>query len=352
MSKKIEKNNSVLISRRQAIGTIAGFSANLIAMRTFALSDSRANGYIATPVSFENINTHKKAELSLITRFGTINVHSRHTLSHILQSDTTVERPILLHPKLLLMLQRIGDRFLGHTLEILSAHRYEGQGELSNHSVGRAVDMRVAGISLEDLFEFARTLPSCGIGYYPESNFIHLDVRDQFDMWIDYHHKGPNCAIVQPTEETNSNAPRRELEFYSVPGDTTLNIEIVSTHGIVNNVNRIALSRLAAYRVKDTRIALFHPRLMLMLQDVADHFPGRRFEVISGYRIGKTSHSSPHNYGRAMDFRISGIENKVLYDFARTLPLCGTGYYPNSVFVHLDVRDKKTTWVDYSGVGE
>jgi uncharacterized protein YcbK (DUF882 family) len=340
------------ISRRQALGAIAGFASGVIGIPGFVSADSPMSGYVAKPVSFMDVKSRQRAKLALISRFGTINVHSRHMLSYMLYHEDSVERPMLLHPKLLLMLQRIGDRFSGRTLEILSANRYEGHGELSNHSLGRAVDMRVSGVSLEELFNFAKTLPGCGVGYYPESNFIHFDVRDESAMWIDYHHAASNCAIAQDTQKKDIASPLRELEFYGVSANRTLNVEIVSSNGIVNNVNRVALSELAAYRVKDTRISLFHPRLMLMLQEVADHFPETRFDVISGYRIGKTTHSSPHNYGRAMDFRMHGIENKVVYDFIRTLPLCGTGYYPNSVFVHLDVRDRKTTWVDYSGVGE
>ena len=78
----------------------------------------------------------------------------------------------------------------------------------------------------------------------------------------------------------------------------------------------------------------------------------RKIELISGYRLGERGFHSYHNFGRALDFRAAGVDNKRVYDFILTLPKCGTGYYPNSVFVHLDVRDKKTTWTDYSGVGE
>lgn len=347
-----KKKEFTLVSRRQAIGAIAGIATSAFSLRSFGSDDLGAIGYIAKPVSFVNAVSKERLQLSLISRFGTISVHSRHALSCMLHNNDVNERPMLLHPKLLLMLQRIGDRFPGRTIEILSAHRYEGHGEESNHSVGRAVDLRVSGVNIEDVFAFAKTLPRCGVGYYPESNFIHFDVRDEFAMWIDYHHVGPNCAISQNSDENTWVDPARELNFYGVSADRSLKVEIVSKNGIVNNHSRVALSELSAYRVKNTRISLFHPRLMLMLQEVADHFPGTRFDVISGYRIGKTTHSSPHNYGRAMDFRMHGIENKVVYDFIRTLPKCGTGYYPNSVFVHLDVRDKKTTWVDPSGVGE
>ena len=89
-----------------------------------------------------------------------------------------------------------------------------------------------------------------------------------------------------------------------------------------------------------------------MLQKVADQFPGKQIEIISGHRLAEKGWHSYHNFGRAVDFRVAGVDRKELYEFARTLPKCGTGFYPNSVFIHLDVRDKSTTWTDYSGVGE
>ena len=47
-----------------------------------------------------------------------------------------------------------------------------------------------------------------------------------------------------------------------------------------------------------------------------------------------------------------GIDNVTLRDYLRTLTSVGVGYYPNSSFVHLDVRDANTYWVDYAGPGE
>jgi len=35
-----------------------------------------------------------------------------------------------------------------------------------------------------------------------------------------------------------------------------------------------------------------------------------------------------------------------------TLEQVGVGYYPNSSFVHLDVRTEKTFWIDYAGSGQ
>jgi uncharacterized protein YcbK (DUF882 family) len=40
---------------------------------------------------------------------------------------------------------------------------------------GKAIDIRVPGIRLEHLRDVAKTLRVGGVGYYPASNFVHVD---------------------------------------------------------------------------------------------------------------------------------------------------------------------------------
>ncbi len=99
------------------------------------------------------------------------------------------------------------------------------------------------------------------------------------------------------------------------------------------------------------------PRLVAHLALAVEHFrkagqPARVF-LVSGYR--PRSAGSYHAAGRALDFRIDGVNNDALVSFCKTLPDTGCGYYPNSVFVHMDVRDAGTghvSWVDVSRPGE
>jgi uncharacterized protein YcbK (DUF882 family) len=97
------------------------------------------------------------------------------------------------------------------------------------------------------------------------------------------------------------------------------------------------------------------PRLVALIGIVSDHFGGRTLEIVSGYRAYTPTQYTPHsnhNYGKALDFRVEGIPNEALRDFCRTLRNTGCGYYPNSTFVHLDARDSKAYWVDWSHPGE
>jgi uncharacterized protein YcbK (DUF882 family) len=50
-----------------------------------------------------------------------------------------------------------------------------GVAKRSLHMQGRAVDIRLPGVELKHLRQAALNLHNGGVGYYPKSNFIHLD---------------------------------------------------------------------------------------------------------------------------------------------------------------------------------
>lgn len=93
-------------------------------------------------------------------------------------------------------------------------------------------------------------------------------------------------------------------------------------------------------------------RLIALLADVSEHFGGRPLRIVSGWRDHSYFEDSRHKHSQAVDFSIPGVENTVVRDYVRRFRNCGVGYYPNSSFVHLDVRDTAAYWVDYAGPGE
>jgi uncharacterized protein YcbK (DUF882 family) len=111
----------------------------------------------------------------------------------------------------------------------------------------------------------------------------------------------------------------------------------------------MAISRLLGATGKRPRV---HRRLVRLLARVSDQFGGRPIRVVSGFRERSHSASSRHKLSRAIDFSIPGVPNRALRDYLRTFSAVGVGYYPNSTFVHFDVRKKSAYWVDYSGPGE
>jgi uncharacterized protein YcbK (DUF882 family) len=61
------------------------------------------------------------------------------------------------------------------TNEHLRQTRGGGVARRSLHMEGRAIDLRVTGVSLADLRDAALSLRAGGVGYYPDSRFVHLD---------------------------------------------------------------------------------------------------------------------------------------------------------------------------------
>lgn len=95
------------------------------------------------------------------------------------------------------------------------------------------------------------------------------------------------------------------------------------------------------------------PGMVTRLQAISDKFPGKTITLVSGYR--PASKGSPHQSARAFDIRLDGVTNESLVSFCKTLQDTGCGYYPNSYFVHVDVRKTgvgHVFWIDTSGPGE
>ena len=53
--------------------------------------------------------------------------------------------------------------------------RSSGVAQFSQHMLGKAIDFYIPGVSLEELREAGLRLERGGVGYYPSSNFVHLD---------------------------------------------------------------------------------------------------------------------------------------------------------------------------------
>jgi LysM repeat protein len=142
------------------------------------------------------------------------------------------------------------------------------------------------------------------------------------------------------------------VTLFRVHNGETHRLPLCFCDGRPNPVAVKTLSNMSGPLTKPAPFPL-HPRLVQLLQRIADKYPGKRIEIISGQRVKKAKkRESYHNRGKALDFRVEGVSNKKLQRFVRKFNNVGVGYYPNSVFIHIDTRDRNAYWIDYSRPGE
>jgi uncharacterized protein YcbK (DUF882 family) len=91
-------------------------------------------------------------------------------------------------PALLLLLDQVSAKFGDHpTLHVISGYRspesnaklHENTTGVAKHSLhieGKAIDIRLPGQDLAKLHKAAMAAGGGGVGYYPDSDFVHMDV--------------------------------------------------------------------------------------------------------------------------------------------------------------------------------
>lgn len=115
-----------------------------------------------------------------------------------LSTDFTVQEfackdgsdPVFIDTELVALLQGIRTHF-GRPVTVNSGFRTAAHNKAaggvsdSQHCYGRAADIRVPGVSTEQLAAYAETLlpGTGGIGRYPAKGFVHVDVRKNRSRW-------------------------------------------------------------------------------------------------------------------------------------------------------------------------
>jgi uncharacterized protein YcbK (DUF882 family) len=166
--------------------------------------------------------------------------------------------------------------------------------------------------------------------------------------------RGAKAKDPEDTSEPVFRGPKRRGYVRMVRGSEKLEVQLLTRHGRLAPTALAGVTQLLRFYPTGDKLAI-DPRLVALIGRVSEHFGGRTLHVVSGFRpytpAQYTLHSN-HNVGRAMDFSIDGVPNTALRDYCRTFRDAGVGYYPNSTFVHLDVRAGKAYWIDYAGPGE
>jgi len=145
------------------------------------------------------INSHEELKVNIYNPDGSYNEDSLQRLAHILRCKRTgQERPM--EPRLMALLSHVYDHFGGRRLEVVSGFRFQRR-TTSHHFSGTATDIRVEGIDAKKVRDFVYQLDEggMGVGYYPKTHFVHIDVRPLPSFrWTDYSRSDPDARDKQP----------------------------------------------------------------------------------------------------------------------------------------------------------
>lgn len=103
------------------------------------------------------------------------------------------------HPRLFALLYHTAQYF-DRPLELVSGYRHPKPTSKSRsyHVRGRAMDFRVRGKKRQNVLGFVEAAFSgVGVGWYPNSTFIHLDARDKSYYWTDPSKPGQRSRHIK-----------------------------------------------------------------------------------------------------------------------------------------------------------
>ena len=98
-------------------------------------------------------------------------------------------------------LSRFYDHFEGKRIDLISGFRFAERNS-SRHYHASAMDIKVEGVSIREMYKFAESLDAggMGLGLYPTSNFIHVDFRAPGEpsyRWTDWSGHGGGKKSVK-----------------------------------------------------------------------------------------------------------------------------------------------------------
>jgi uncharacterized protein YcbK (DUF882 family) len=124
--------------------------------------------------------------------------------------DTKIGEVRAVRAELYEQLSRIQDHFGGKLVYLVSGFRF-AERDSSRHYHASAMDIHIPGVSTTELYRFAQTLDTggMGIGIYPTSAFVHVDYRAPGEpsyRWVDTsgHGGSKSTGRTQPARKPTS----------------------------------------------------------------------------------------------------------------------------------------------------
>jgi uncharacterized protein YcbK (DUF882 family) len=184
---------TTLTCRRAFLKSSLYFAASLICAKSaFAKLWDGATPPVGK-LSLHNLNTRERLTVSYRNAQGEYDPQALKALNWALRCHTTNETTVM-DLRVIEYLNRL-DHALGggNEIQIISAYRSptynsklrsasKGVAKHSLHMEGKAIDLSIAGIGLDTIRSTARSFGAGGVGYYPQSGFVHID-SGAFRTW-------------------------------------------------------------------------------------------------------------------------------------------------------------------------
>jgi uncharacterized protein YcbK (DUF882 family) len=174
----------VPLARRELLRTGLGLAA---ASATFTIPAlAQADAYGARKLGFRHIHTGETLDVAYWEN-GAYVPDALGAVNHVLR-DWRTNQTHVIEPKLLDLLTALQvrldkqERFeviCGYRSPATNAMLHEQSSEVATHSlhlVGQAIDIHLPGVELASLRDAAMSLRLGGVGYYPASDFVHVDI--------------------------------------------------------------------------------------------------------------------------------------------------------------------------------
>jgi uncharacterized protein YcbK (DUF882 family) len=130
------------------------------------------------------LNFTETVTIPALTDHGGFRPEDLDRAAHVLRDHHTGnEHPV--DPRTMDLVYRLQVHFKAPEIRIISGYRTPRPGNNSNHGKGRAIDLVVPGATDEDVAKLAREQGFTGVGVYPVSGFVHVDIRERSYFWID-----------------------------------------------------------------------------------------------------------------------------------------------------------------------
>lgn len=134
-------------------------------------------------------NLREEVKVNIFDQAGKYNEDALAQLDNLFRCKRSGEVRAV-DPRLYEILSMIYDQY-GQRIDLVSGFRNQPDRDTSRHYHASAMDIRVPGISVRELYEFANDLDvgGMGIGKYPRAGFVHVDWRapgEKSYRWTDY----------------------------------------------------------------------------------------------------------------------------------------------------------------------